>query len=314
MSIERARFRRRVRPGVRAALTTAILAAVGVPLSMVAGCTFLTDLDGLSTGSVDAASAVDARTEAAPQTGDGAAGSDAPSDASFDGSTCVAVATGLVGHWTFDTSYIQGSLVHDSSGKANDGMLVGTPPPIVVAGGHSGDALDYSSAPDTAGAHVLVPSLPLDLGASGVTSVSLWFFRSGASGIDDVLVDMPDSPRFDLWLTGDTGHLLCFNTQANECWGIDDPNLRDRWVHVVALFHNGVETESELYVDGTKRVLACTTDPKFPCNVSRTVGLPLSLGGQNDYFFHGRLDDVRVYNRALTAAEVAALYAGTACP
>ena len=112
-----------------------------------------------------------------------------------------------------------------------------------------------------------------------------------------------------------TGHLLCFNTGSNnDCWGIDDPGLRDRWVHAVALFRDGPLWASELYVDGNKRVLTCTSAPGQSCDTVRTVGLPLSLGGRSDFFFHGRLDDVRVYRRALDAVEVAALFDGTACP
>jgi hypothetical protein len=38
------------------------------------------------------------------------------------------------------------------------------------------------------------------------------------------------------------------------------------------------------------------------------------FGGQTNFNFHGMLDDVRIYNRALTASEVSALYQGTACP
>ena len=218
---------------------------------------------------------------------------------------------GLLGHWTMDTASVQGKRVADTSGGGNDGTILGTPPAVVP--GRFGEALGYpaSSASTT---HVEVASLPLDTGASGVTSVSLWFFRSG-TGIDDVLVDMPRAPRFDLWLTGDTGHLLCFNTGSNnDCWGIDDPGLRDRWVHAVALFRDGPLSASELYVDGKKRVLTCTSAPGQSCDTVRTVGLPLSLGGRSDFFFHGRLDDVRVYRRALDAVEVAALFDGTACP
>ena len=50
------------------------------------------------------------------------------------------------------------------------------------------------------------------------------------------------------------------------------------------------------------------------CGASPTVAAPVIFGGQTNFNFHGMLDDVRIYNRALTASEVSALYQGTACP
>ena len=62
-----------------------------------------------------------------------------------------------------------------------------------------------------------------------------------------------------------------------------------------------------LYVNGA---LAADVAQDAPV---RTTNLPLLLGqmlpGQADYNFPGTLDDVRVYNVALTAAEVSDLYA-----
>jgi hypothetical protein len=46
------------------------------------------------------------------------------------------------------------------------------------------------------------------------------------------------------------------------------------------------------------------------CVHSRTAGFPLTLGGQDPaYDWHGLIDDVRLYDRALTATEAAELFA-----
>jgi hypothetical protein len=83
----------------------------------------------------------------------------------------------------------------------------------------------------------------------------------------------------------------------------------------VALFGNGPTGSSSLYIDGVPRTLTCQSGNGFnSCNTSGTAALPVSLGGDTDFFFHGLLDDVRVYNRALTASEVSSLYSGNACP
>jgi hypothetical protein len=236
---------------------------------------------------------------------DSAEGGDAP-----DAPPCMPVADGLVAHFTMDVASISGTRLADSSGNHSDGTLVGFLPPE-TAPGRFGDALVY---PATAMAYVEVPALALDQSPGAMNTVSLWFYRGG-SGIDDVLALLPDSPRYDLWLTGAAGNYLCINTGQNECVGVEDDNLRSRWVHVVAIFANGSTSGSELYVDGENRDAACIADAGFSaCDVTSAVAAPVYFGGKSDFFFHGMLDEVRVYSRALDATEVSVLYSGTACP
>jgi hypothetical protein len=232
-------------------------------------------------------------------------GAEAASD-----SSCTPVASGLVGHWTMDGTSISGTRLSDSSGNNNDGVLVGFSQPE-TAPGRFGEALVY---PSTGMAYVQVPVLPLDLTLGEMNSLSMWFYRSG-NDIDDVLALLPNEPRYDLWLTGGTGNYLCINTGHGECVGVEDDSLRDRWVHVVVVFPNGPIGQGKLFIDGQNRNAACIADGGFSsCDVTGAAGAPVDFGGETSFFFHGMLDDVRIYNRALEPAEVAALYGGTACP
>jgi len=65
------------------------------------------------------------------------------------------------------------------------------------------------------------------------------------------------------------------------------------------LYRNGVEGGAVTF---SARTLNQTTDP---LNLSRRVG-------SSQYFFDGLIDDVRVYTRALSADEVAAVVSGDA--
>ena len=53
-----------------------------------------------------------------------------------------------------------------------------------------------------------------------------------------------------------------------------------------------------------------------PCDAGVTATAPVTFGGTSStgFVFHGLLEEIRVYDRALTSAEVQALYAGVACP
>jgi hypothetical protein len=231
-------------------------------------------------------------------------------EAGPDATACVPVANGLVGHWTMDVASIAGTRLSDTSGNQNDGTLVGFSPDD-TAPGRFGEALLF---PATGMAYVNIPVLPVDQTPGGVNTVSMWFYRSGTD-INDVLALLPNSPRYDLWLTGGVGNYLCINTGHNECVGVEDDDLRDRWVHVVAILVNGSIGEGTLYIDGQNRNAGCLTDAGFSsCDLSAAAASPVDFGGDTDFFFHGMLDEVRIYSRALAAAEVTALYDGTACP
>jgi hypothetical protein len=246
------------------------------------------------------------------------AGRDAPSDAAREATACTPITTGLLAHWTMDASSVNGTTLVDSSGNHNDGTLVGFTSPVTVPG-RIGGALSF---PPSSGGYVAMPTtIAINGAAGGINSVSIWFYRSGTN-ISDTLIDLPNSPRYDLWLTGGTGNILCINTANSDCFGVQDNSLAGRWVHAVAMFSNGATVQGSIYIDGQNRNAKCLdgiiNGPDGgafgACSFTRNAAPPVTLGGDTGFYFHGLLDDVRIYNRALTAAEVNALYYGYACP
>ncbi|NDG72423.1 MAG: hypothetical protein EBY32_14250, partial [Proteobacteria bacterium] len=75
------------------------------------------------------------------------------------------------------------------------------------------------------------------------------------------------------------------------------------WKHLTLSWNNGTGT---FYIDGVKQV-------DFFRTLNTDGSKPLVIGAnvidRNDEFFSGQLDDIRVYNRALSDAEVSQLYA-----
>ena len=82
-----------------------------------------------------------------------------------------------------------------------------------------------------------------------------------------------------------------------------DREVSAGWRHLAAIKRGGV---LQLYVDGQRAAESMAFDPAaYDLSTER----PLFIGrGEND-FFQGRLADVRLYQRALTAEEVAELAA-----
>jgi catechol 2,3-dioxygenase-like lactoylglutathione lyase family enzyme len=80
------------------------------------------------------------------------------------------------------------------------------------------------------------------------------------------------------------------------------PMRRNVWYHIAAVVDQGVH---KLFIDGVladAAVHSLKTHPAQPLHIGRK-------GTAEPYFFFkGAIDDVRIYNRALTSAEVAELF------
>ena len=82
------------------------------------------------------------------------------------------------------------------------------------------------------------------------------------------------------------------------------------WTHIVGIYDPaGSAPQERLYVNGVLSASATYTEPVV-YDTSPTGDVYLGQNGRNQQYFAGSIDDVRFYNRALTAAEVHSLYAG----
>ncbi len=298
------------RRGVRRAVAIAITLGLAVgcgrigydPLSpRDAGVDSAMDASGsdssVDAGSVDAASADAASADAA-----------SVDAASVDAPACPPILGGLVGWWPMDMSGVDGTTVRDVSSGLHHGTFVGTPAPIVVPG-RIEQALDFGATTLTS---IDLAGVPLSSSPGAFHSVALWMFNDDAMADEGVFcvnaTPTAEAPRYCLWLTNRKGpRNLCINGGTGECWGISDENILGRWVHVVAVFANGPTDGGSLFIDGAPAAMACQFGT---CDQARTAAGPVMLGmNESVYAWHGRLDDVRLYDRALTAAEVAQLYA-----
>jgi hypothetical protein len=93
------------------------------------------------------------------------------------------------------------------------------------------------------------------------------------------------------------------NNQRHECaYGKAHITL-GRWHHVAVVVKN---TVTDFYVDGNLTDKSWGVPPlKGPATGN---GQPVLIGARDDgLFFDGMIDDVRIYNRALTVEEIKAL-------
>jgi hypothetical protein len=88
-----------------------------------------------------------------------------------------------------------------------------------------------------------------------------------------------------------------FSMEAGKCVSFDD-DLGSGWKHLAAVRENGL---LKLYVQGK---LVAQSSPFESSDYDVSTDRPLRIGfGQTDYFA-GKIADVRIYNKALTAEEI----------
>ena len=95
-------------------------------------------------------------------------------------------------------------------------------------------------------------------------------------------------------------------------WGVDSLSLSDDWHHVAATYEAGGASDSiKIYLDGVLQTSATLAGSPQAMNTTAGVAAFARIGRSDDNrYYAGSIDDVRLYDVALTAEEVVALHDG----
>ncbi|MFH1718152.1 MAG: LamG-like jellyroll fold domain-containing protein [Planctomycetota bacterium] len=206
----------------------------------------------------------------------------------------------LVAHWKLDET--AGDIAHDSVGR-NNGTCHGGPvwgPDV----GRVGGALVFDGAED----YISTPFI-LDP-AKGTFSVFAWIF-GGAPG--KVILSQSDvtgtrgTVPGSTWLGIDPVEGKLITGLSDMYFGTleSETVVTDIQWHHVGLVYDLASLHRRLYVDGAQ----VAEDTTVVAGVPSDGGLYIGAGKDLDpaSFFLGMIDDVRIYNKALSADEIAAL-------
>jgi Concanavalin A-like lectin/glucanases superfamily len=207
----------------------------------------------------------------------------------------------LVGYWKLDE---QGAMVAaDSSGKNNPAALIQLPAATAWTLGRIGGAVDLTGG----GAHLRVASSVSVNGVFRAVTVAAWVLRPAGAGAAGRATVLSRQGAYALGFEGDSPRwAVTVDARPTPAMlqGLE-PAARGRWIHMAGTFDGN---QARLFVEG--REVAAVV-------FSGTIGssmVPLTLGARlattmADEALVGRLDDVRLYARALAPAEIAALAA-----
>jgi hypothetical protein len=220
------------------------------------------------------------------------------------------VATGLIGHYTFDNA---ASLGEDSSGFGNHADFlnnVGYTPSGILSGGAVFVASQSSNLRWTGASDPIANVLAGDYTFSIWIKTTQTFGLNGGAGFDGagiVYADLPGSANdgIPIALNGDqAGHFTGGAGQGNTIHSSSAINTGE-FVHVVVT-RNLATGEKKIYVNGMQEASA-THETGLPLNQRQE----LAVGGNlfDGRYFEGTLDELRVYNEVLMQTEIDLLFA-----
>ena len=221
----------------------------------------------------------------------------------ISGTTSADLKTGLIAHWSFDDCTAK-----DNSGNEHDGVIQNNPQCVT---GVKGKAFQFN------GTNTLVHSAIQEKPSS--FTIAAWFYSTadGYSGTAEITHRVEPSPIYSQWnLSWGT------SIQGNEPnrffsrLGFTDNSLQDSesdvlnknsWYFGVVTYDN---QKMSLFLNGIKiKEQAITKQPKYSTNDFYIGAAP-----EWNNWFTGNIDEVRIYNRALSDAEATALYQQGAVP
>jgi hypothetical protein len=208
----------------------------------------------------------------------------------------------LIAHWTFDEG--QGGTATDSAGSNN-----GTIHQAAWMQGKIGGALTFDGQDD----YVLGSTSPFDF-ANATFSVCAWF---KTTDLDTVTIVSEGSYGNGGWMLGINGYvyfaLKSPNYTDNACSTLTTESYNDgQWHHAAAVISTNTSNNSGnsavIYIDGNPvNAMEGTKNSAYGYKSSTTNWSIGARDGATRNFFNGSIDDVRIYNHALSGQEIASL-------
>lgn len=224
---------------------------------------------------------------------------------------------GLLGYWTFDGKDMANGVALDMSGSGNGGNLISVATSTVYAAGKSGQAVNLDGVNDSINAG--------DIAAvDNATALSgcAWLNHKSVTTDDPIFKKSPNNNTDGIFfwrddVAGVSGRTDTYSIFIADSNSVSNARIESatgasplrKWTHVCFTYAQNAATGLHLYVNGVE-------DANSPVS---TVGITGINGGTNAFrigsfsdgttdWFDGKIDEARLYSRALTQTEVKQLY------
>jgi hypothetical protein len=222
------------------------------------------------------------------------------------------VTTGLVGMWSFNGPDISGTTVFDRGSGGNNGMLVGSPALTI---GKVGQAIDLNGSAQ----RVYVGS-PVNLDNISTFTYSIWAKAEGEhnNGYGPLITKANGSTERKIFQfyqynpgsnMGKVGMKIVASTTNASSVAVTGTYRWNEWAFWAATYDDGGDRIARIYKNGSE--VTYETQQAAVGPLTSDASEYFVIGGMAPagfYSFNGVLDEVRIYNRVLTASEIQRLY------
>jgi hypothetical protein len=212
---------------------------------------------------------------------------------------------GLIGMWHLNED--EGLIAKDASSVHNDGTMVGP----TWSTGVRGAALHFNGTPD----RVAIPEVPEYNVGEGITVMAwLRWDIDPVNGTPWACIVCKAEKQWELMHNGNasTGHTndafeFAVNTTDNRtwAWSTTEP-VANIWYHVTGTY-DSVAGEIKLYVNGTLENTTSLTGLISVVHQDMGIGARYRFGAW-DRGFYGDIDEVMIFDHALTQDEINRYY------
>ncbi len=206
----------------------------------------------------------------------------------------------LVGEWKFEGD------VKDTSGNGNNGTIYGNPvwqcEKEDTPGGR-GCSLEFDGDD-----WVTVPaSRSLNINKKALT-VEAWIKPSEISAIYGTIMYKRNGTflfRHRHMASNDTLLFIMYDATSGWCYFKQDYPYRAGWRHLVVTY-NGSDIKA--YADGKEFATSLTCTQSFRENLNEPLVIANTNPDDEEFSFTGYIDNIRIYEEALTSAQIRKLY------
>ena len=201
------------------------------------------------------------------------------------------------GYWNFDADFVSGTTVSDLSDFAQTGTMYGNP---VKIQGKINEALDFS--PDNK--YIEIP-IKKNLNIEMNITISAWVKWNGTNGeTEQVIVGRDNDWRFGVDNSGKVGFYAPKSNDNSYIagWTKSETAISTGAWTFVTLTYNGIDTK--IYINGEED----SSERGYGRLDTTSTKIYIASLVDDDKSFNGSIDDVKLYNYALTGEEIRALY------